>query len=99
MKIYEGMKLLVKFIKNKAAQADYAAYYNDMNAKNKMAWVPTTDNQTRTYYYNLYTRETRWDPLHGAPRIELAWWEQPYAVTSEQRRKKAEAEANEEFDM
>jgi|AntAceMinimDraft_5_1070358.scaffolds.fasta_scaffold493325_1 hypothetical protein len=61
-----------------AAQAEYALYYADQNAQNKMAWVPTTDAQARTYFYNLYTRETAWVPPLGAPRIELEHWEKTF---------------------
>jgi hypothetical protein len=35
-----------------------------------------------------YTRETRWTPPPGAPRIELEWWEKTFA-----ERKAAEAKA------
>lgn len=78
--IYEGIKLLVQHHKMKAAQLEYARFYALQNAENKMAWVPTTDATGRAYYYNLYTRETSWDPPHGAPRIELEWWEPPFVA-------------------
>ena len=63
-------------------------YYAEQNAKNKMAWVPTTDAQARTYFYNLYTRETRWVPPHGAPRVELEWWEKTYAERKAPKKKR-----------
>lgn len=43
--VYEGLKLLVTHHKMAAAQEEYALYYAEQNAKNKMAWVPTTDAQ------------------------------------------------------
>jgi hypothetical protein len=76
--VFEGIKLLVLHHKMAAAQEEYALYYAEQNAKNKMAWVPTPDAQCRIYFYNLYTRETSWAPPPGAPRIELEWWEQTY---------------------
>lgn len=36
-----------------AVLSRYALYYAEQNAKNKMAWVPTTDAQARIYFYNL----------------------------------------------
>ena len=34
--------------------------------------------QARIYWYNLYTRETKWSPPAGAPRVELEPWEKTY---------------------
>ena len=45
LQVYEGLKLLVTHHKMAAAQEEYALYYAKQNAKNNMAWVPTTDSQ------------------------------------------------------
>lgn len=76
--IYEGLKLLIKHVKAEVAKQEYGAYYAQMNAQNKLTWLPTTDDQGHTYFYNLYTKEVRWSPPFGAPRIELNWWEKGY---------------------
>ena len=67
-------------------------FYGEQNQKNKMAWVPTTNEQARIYFYNIYTRETSWAPPPGAPRIELEHWEKTYAARKT-KKKKASAPA------
>lgn len=43
-----------------------------------------------------YTRETRWTPPHGAPRVELEWWEQPYKQRRDMEKKKFEQEVEDD---
>lgn len=90
--VYEGLKLLIKHVKAEVAKVEYGAYYANQNAQNKLTWVPTTDDQGRTYFYNLYTKDTRWSPPAGAPRIELSWWEKSYLERMEN-----DGDADEEF--
>ena len=68
-------------------QEEYSMFYGEQNQKNKMAWVPTTNEQARIYFYNIYTRETSWAPPPGAPRIELEHWEKTYAARKTKKNK------------
>jgi len=46
-----------------------------------------------------YTRETRWMPPPGAPRVELEWWERSYSERKAAERKSRAKAGDADFDF